>query len=171
MLQIRKGSQGGRSQSALVDFAFDRQKRAALHPALSKFSVAGQAQWVIRGLQILVRAPDVVPMLLEECHITARGHIVIHGQDEQWSCVGGSISVREILNPRHQCGRLRDFVFHFAIVALIFENQLQGSTGGGKIPDGIEREICPKRVASEKPGKTRPLTESGSAVSGNQATA
>src|SRR5215472_15113495 len=110
-------------------------------------------------------------MLVEEGHITARGHRVIHGKYEQWSCVSGSISVREILNPRHQCGGLRDFVLHFPIGALKFKDQLQGITRSGKIPDGIEGEICPERVASEKPGKTRSLTESGSAVSGNQATA
>src|SRR5262249_1106895 len=139
--------------------------------AVSKFSVPGQTLRVVGRFQKLISTPDVVPMQIQEWHIPASGHIVIHSQDEEWSRISGSKRVWEILKPRHERRRLRNFVLHFPVFALVFENELQGSTSRGKITDGIEGKICPKRVSSKEPGKTRPLTESGSAVSSNQATA
>src|SRR5262249_40557397 len=101
-----KRSESSRSKSALIDLAFHWQKRTAFHPTMSESSVLGQALSVIRRFQKLICTPDIVPMLIRECHITARSHIVIHGQDEQRSCIRGRISVREILKPRYECGRL-----------------------------------------------------------------
>src|SRR5262245_5311689 len=118
-----------------------------------------------------IRAPKVIPVMVEEAQISGCGHVIADGQNIERRGVGRSISVLEVRKPWHEPRRLGDFMFDLSIGTLKFGDKSKRRADRGKVPNRVEGQICPKRVPAEEPAKARTAAVAGGTVPRNQASA
>src|ERR1700732_1002614 len=102
--------------------------------------IPGEVLVIVGGAKKLVGLPDAVPLFFCEGHVSALGHIVVHGDDIERSGVRGSVAVRKILEPGNETCALRDFVRDLSVITLILADELQCRSRGSEIARGVERE-------------------------------
>src|SRR5256885_15975415 len=107
-------------------------------------------------------------MSIDELDVAAAADVIVHGQNEQRSGIGGGIRIRKFFEPGHQGCGLRNLMLDLSIVTLIFADELECSACIGEVSDCIESEIGPEGVAAEKPCEARTRAVTGSAIAGDQ---
>src|SRR5260370_22860786 len=106
---------------------------------------------VVSGAQKFVGFSKALPFFPRKSGVTALRNIVIHRDEVERSCIGGSVRVGIILKPIHKICALRNFVRDLAIIALQLPDEVDPSAGIGNISRGIERQGGPERIAPDKP--------------------
>ena len=119
-----------------------------------------EALRIIGGMRELVRTPDVVPFVARKGHVSTLDCIIIHRDDEKWRRISRDVRVGIVLEPRHQTGALRNLMRDFAVLSLIFADEIESRARGGVIPLGVEGERSPQRISTEEPRETRTLPDS-----------
>src|SRR5260370_14347091 len=165
MREIRKRAKRFYPQRSLVQLRFHRKKGAAFHPAMADTNIFGKSTFIESRAQKFVGFSKALPFFPRKSGVTALRNIVIHRDEVERSCIGGSVRVGIILKPVHKICALRNFVGDLAIIALKLADEVERSAGIGKISRGIERQGGPERIAPEKPRETRALTFAAGAVS------
>src|SRR5258705_12326507 len=117
---VRKAAQGGSSNAALVELAFDGEERPTFDPSVSDTKILRNALRVIGRLQKLVRLPETVPLTAYEFHVTALPEVIVHGDDVERGGIGGSVSVRIALETVPQRASRRNLAGNLAVVTLEF---------------------------------------------------
>src|SRR5271168_3175664 len=133
MREVSKRVDGFHSQRCLVKFRLRWIKWSAFNPAMTHAGVLRQALGVIGAFEKNVSSPEIVPFLTGKVRVSAVGHIVVDGNDEQGGGVRRGKRPRGAFKPVDKTGALRYFVRDLAVGALIFAQEVHGVSGSWEL--------------------------------------